>query len=103
MGTAENAVTRAVVEYLRRRGAWVQRVQSGQRGGTHYAEKGTPDWLGAWVDGRLLAVEIKRPGEKPSAVQLSVINRLRAMGAVAFWCDSVEMCAEALDTFAPVA
>ncbi len=97
MGAAENAVTRDVVEYLRLRGAWVQRVQSGRRGSTHYAEKGTPDWLGAWVDGRMLGVEIKRPGEKPSDVQLAVINRLRAMGAVAFWCDSVEMCARELE------
>ena len=96
MGAAENAVTKDVVEYLRRRGAWLQRVQSGQVGKMHFAEPGTPDWLGAWVDGRLLAVEFKAPGETPSDTQLAVINRLRAMGAVAFWCDSVEMCAKAL-------
>lgn len=39
--------------------------------------------------GRFLAIEVKRPGEKPRPEQLAFLNRVRNMGGVAGWCSSV--------------
>jgi hypothetical protein len=65
----ETDLKRDILGYLRRRGIWATRVQSGM---VHYrghvmrlAEEGTPDILGCLPDGRHLAVEVKLPRWKP--------------------------------------
>lgn len=39
--------------------------------------------------GVFLAIEVKRPGEKPTAEQRAFLARVAAMGGVAGWCSSV--------------
>lgn len=50
--------------------------------------KGVSDILGIF-EGRLLAIEVKRPGGKPTDDQIRFINRVNAQGGIAFWADNV--------------
>jgi RecB family endonuclease NucS len=47
-------------------------------------EPGIPDIMGCLGNGRLVAIEVKRPGKKASAVQSNFINELQAYNALAF-------------------
>ena len=40
--------------------------------------------------GRAIFIEVKAPGNKPTALQLEFLERRRAEGAVAFWADGVD-------------
>jgi hypothetical protein len=64
-------------------------------------EAGTPDLLACYY-GRFYAIEVKRPGNKPTKLQLFRLRQWREAGAVAFWCDSLESF-EKLFAPAPVA
>ena len=55
-----------------------------------HVPKGFPDLLGRLEDGRWIAVEVKRPGHKPTPIQIRYLDLLRKKGAVAFWADSVD-------------
>lgn len=58
-----------------------------------YGMAGSADILGlAGPQGRFVAVEVKRPGNRPSAAQEGFLADIRHFGGIAFWCDSVEMC-----------
>lgn len=51
---------------------------------------GFPDLLGRSKAGRWVAIEVKRPGEKPRADQVAFLDLFRGQGAIAFWASSVE-------------
>lgn len=57
------------------------------------APAGTADICG-WLprDGRFLAIEVKRPGERPTADQLAFLRRVNGDGGVGFWVDDVGKC-----------
>ena len=50
---------------------------------------GIPDRL-LLYDGRSWYVELKKPGEKPTALQRAVAKKIRDHGGVALWADSYE-------------
>ena len=54
-----------------------------------YAKAGVSDIL-ACVRGRFVAIEVKRPGQKPSALQVNFINAINSIGGLAFWADNLE-------------
>lgn len=55
--------------------------------GGRYLPTGTPDIL-ASVNGRFVAVEVKRPGQRPTPSQLGQLRHWQAAGAVVGWaCD----------------
>ena len=54
-----------------------------------YAKAGVSDIL-ACVKGRFIAIEVKRPGQKPSALQVNFINAINSIGGLAFWADNLE-------------
>jgi hypothetical protein len=63
------------------------------------APEGWPDisgWLprraDGHLDGRILGIETKRPGEKPTELQIDWMRRINADGGAAFWCDDVVAC-----------
>ena len=58
---------------------------------------GMSDLMGQLVDGRLLAIEVKRPGNKPTKEQLDYIDMVNANGGLAFWSDNVSDAKEAID------
>ncbi|MDQ2831836.1 MAG: VRR-NUC domain-containing protein [Chloroflexota bacterium] len=90
----ERAIQAAIIEYLRWRGFYVQRLNSGaarvESGHLiRMAAAGTPDVL-AIKDGRALFVEVKRPGNKPTALQQAMMETLRGYGARCLVATSVE-------------
>ncbi len=90
----ERAIQAACIEYLRYRGYYVQRLNSGGiRDARHnlvtLAAAGTPDVL-AIKDGWALFVEVKRPGNKPTARQEAMMETLRSYGARCLVATSVE-------------
>ena len=54
-----------------------------------YAKAGVSDIL-ACIKGRFVAIEVKRPGNKPSAVQLQFITAVNSIGGLAFWADNLQ-------------
>ena len=54
-----------------------------------YAKAGVSDIL-ACIKGRFIAIEVKRPGNKPTAVQLQFINAVNSIGGLAFWADNLQ-------------
>lgn len=49
--------------------------------------RGVPDRI-IISNGRVLFLELKQPGKKPTKLQELVLSRLRAAGCKAFWTDS---------------
>ena len=54
-----------------------------------YAKAGVSDIL-ACIKGRFVAIEVKRPGNKPTAVQLQFITAVNNIGGLAFWADNLQ-------------
>lgn len=97
----EGDLVRAVIQYLNARGAFAWRNNSGMLRGTHKGKPwavrmgtpGMPDVLAVMpmtdgvhtygpMIGRLVAVECKRPGNKPTAIQEATMRELRKRGAL---------------------
>ena len=86
----ESAIQRQIVLYLRGRGAWVFKIH-----GSPYQQAGVPDLLVGYK-GQLYAMEVKRPGQRLSAIQAKVIEEIRASGCVAGRVESIEEAEEML-------
>lgn len=56
---------------------------------TEFDERGTPDIMGC-IAGRLFVIEMKRPGAKPTPIQLQRLKEWSTAGAVAFWSDNLK-------------
>ena len=54
-----------------------------------YATAGVPDIL-ACIVGKFVAIEVKKPGQKPKPIQVAWINAINSAGGVAFWADNLE-------------
>lgn len=57
---------------------------------------GLADILGQMNDGRLLAIEVKRPGKKPTEEQVEFLDAVSDANGVAGWVDSIEGAVELL-------
>ena len=64
----------------------------GLKGGAKYkiGIPGMPDIMGQMRDGRVLGIEVKKPGEKPTKVQSEFLWMIAKNKGVSGWCDSVE-------------
>lgn len=91
----EAEIQRQILELLKLRGIvhWRQNagtVRLESAGKPRYLRagpRGVPDIVGILPGGRFFAVEVKRPGEKPTQYQLAALTRINAAGGVAFWTD----------------
>jgi len=54
-----------------------------------FQRSGISDIL-ACTEGRFMAIEVKRPGEEPTALQTTFIERIKASGGIAFTATSLE-------------
>ena len=54
-----------------------------------YAKAGVSDIL-ACIKGRFVAIEVKKPGNKPTAVQLQFIAAVNNIGGFGFWADNLQ-------------
>jgi len=79
--TSESAIQRRIILALREAGAYVVKVQ--------VADAGTPDLL-VCHGGRFFAMEVKKPGQYPTAIQRHRLAQVRAAGGVATVVRSVE-------------
>lgn len=86
----ERAVLAAVIKALalHPRVAWAHRLNVGAfRDGDRFIRVGfvgCSDIIGQMTDGRFLAVEVKRPGGKPTEAQVEFLGRVARAGGVAF-------------------
>lgn len=86
----EADIQRAILDYLRAhpRVSWRARMNTGaattESGGfIRFAFRGCPDVIGMLRDGRFFAVEVKRPGGKPSTEQAAFVERVNEHGGLA--------------------
>lgn len=88
---------------------WARRMNSGAtkftgRGGKPYFVKfgwpGASDIVGQMRDGRFLAVEVKRPGGRPTPEQQAFLALVAGHGGVAVLVDTVDSLARVLDSHA---
>lgn len=97
----ESDIQSAILQLLRAhpRVGWAARMNTGgmeqtdANGKTRYiafAFKGCSDILGQLKDGRFLAIEVKRPGNKPTAEQTAFLETVARYKGVAFVARSVE-------------
>lgn len=54
-----------------------------------YAKAGVSDIL-ACIKGRFVAIEVKRPGKKPSDLQERFLDAVNTIGGLAFWADNLQ-------------
>lgn len=100
----ETVVQQAIIDLLMRhpRVAWAMVVTTGQfkvKGGYittgHYIGEdgkrmvGMSDIIGQLRDGRMFAIETKRPGETPTEEQYAFIGMVKRNNGVAGWADNV--------------
>ena len=94
----ESEILKSILEYLTLRGVfhWRQNVISqalysnGKRRYVKAAFPGVSDILGILPDGRALAIEVKRPGERPTLDQQAFLLAVNANKAVGFVATSVD-------------
>lgn len=96
---SESDIQRTILDYLAllRIPAWrnnsgaVALGEGKSRRYVRYGQKGSSDILGVLPpSGRLLAIEVKRPGNKPTEHQTAWLERMRAAGAVCIVATSIE-------------
>lgn len=78
----ESSVEAAIVRFAKESGVYTRKFASPAR-------RGVPDRIFVYR-GRVLFLEVKRPGEEPTPLQLHEIGLLRAAGANAEWCDNAD-------------
>ena len=93
----EKDILKAVMDYLGTQGFSMFRRNTGvMQMGKRFVRFSQPGQADLWgLDrrtGRHIEVEVKRPGQKPTAVQAAWLEAMRRAGAIAFWCDSIDDC-----------
>src|SRR5262245_28720745 len=91
---SETAIQREVLRYLATVGivAWRNNTGAVKEGDrfVRFGLRGAADIIGWMPGGRFIAIECKRPGEKPTAIQSAFLKRLHDDGGIAFVATSVE-------------
>ncbi len=82
MGQAEAKIQTDIINWLTFQGAWVVKTIATTR-------NGTPDVLFC-LDGKFGAIEVKKPGGKPSKLQLVQLRKIREAGGLGCVADNVE-------------
>ena len=80
----ESEITREIRQYLKIRGIWHYKQWQGLG-----SLPGVSDIIGCFK-GRYLAIEVKRPGQKPTERQQSFLDRVNDEGGLSFVASSVE-------------
>lgn len=75
-GPLEKVIVARVLDEARRLGFFAVKMHGGP-----FMPKGLPDVL-AIRNGRAVWIEVKRPGERPTAVQYAMMDKLAAAGCV---------------------
>lgn len=85
--TPEGEIKNAICQWLSWQDCffWIQQAGKipGRINKSKYLRNGIADILGIW-EGRMLAIEVKAPGNKPTAEQTDFINLTNLHGGIAF-------------------
>lgn len=73
----ESAIVKSIVKMAKAEGWWVMKIHGGP-----YQLAGVPDLL-CINRGRAVFLEVKRPGEKPTAIQVQRMNEIQRVGGAA--------------------
>lgn len=99
----EQDIQRAILDYLRIKKYVVFKhhstgftVRNGKAVTFRYSEKGISDIIACSVQGRFVAIEVKKPGGKASEDQLDFLKRVRANGGIGILAYSLDDVVEAL-------
>lgn len=90
----EKAITNKIIKYINKnypQSNIKKRYSSGSTNNTGY-----PDITGS-ICGIRIEIEVKQPGEEPTALQLSRLRKLKRYNVIAFWTDSLESAIKQLD------
>jgi len=85
----EQQIQKKIARYLESLGAWSVVTITCSRAGT-------PDIL-ACLEGRFIAIEVKRAGYSPTDIQQYQIDSIRSVGGIAFAASSVDDVKERLE------
>jgi len=80
---SESQLEAKIVAYAKSRGCLAYKFSSPAR-------RGVPDRIVVAPGGRILFLEVKREGQRPTALQEREIRLLREQGCFADWCASIE-------------
>lgn len=96
----EKDIQKQILQYLALTKILIWRTNSGGArlpaggGKTQYVRfntaEGCSDLTGILPDGRFLAIEVKRPGEKPTELQQGFLDKVTTQGGLALVVSSVE-------------
>ena len=89
--TLEKTIVANGMAELRRRGYWAVKNH-----GNEFSVKGLPDVF-AIKEGRIIAIEFKRPGEDPTKIQMLIMSQLESFGCRCCVCRSVDDVKEFLE------
>lgn len=78
----ESHIEKAICDYARKNGCMVMKLAGPN-------QKGQPDRM-FLKQGRVLFLEFKAPGKRPTALQDRWMTRLKQQGFRADWCDDVD-------------
>ena len=81
----ESTLKKKVLEYLNS----VPGCKAIKMHGNRYVEAGTPD-ICCCYQGRAMWIELKRPGEQPTPIQLKRLREWQEAGAVVGWVTDLE-------------
>lgn len=102
MAQSETQISRQIQDAVARLGVTLARTQSGKvrvnGGWMQLAPEGWPDLTGYLPNGRFLGIEVKRPGQKPSAAQFLFGRKAAAAGAVYLLASSVQEAVKAVQS-----
>lgn len=81
----EQNIQTAIMEYIKSIGGLP--IKQNQIG--IYAQAGVPDII-ACIKGRFVAIEVKKPKQKPKPIQYAFLEAINSCGGLAFWADNLE-------------
>jgi hypothetical protein len=86
----EKDIERKVVAYAKSKGVLCYKFASP-------GNRGVPDRILIGPNGNVCFLELKRPGQKPTALQFHVIDTLRKQGANAGWVNDLSVAKSVID------
>lgn len=61
-----------------------------------YAQAGVPDII-ACIKGRFVAIEVKKPKKKPTAIQYTWLESINKIGGLAFYADNLKIVKDTIE------
>lgn len=102
----EQNIQKAIIDYLRIKRYVVFKhhstgftVRDGKVAAFRYSEKGISDIIACSPQGTFVAIEVKRPGGKPTDEQIQFIKQIILNGGIAFVAHSIDETIQRLASF----